>query len=485
MQRILPCAFTDEMVSVSLRLLDSPVGLLTRLPTVQDGDSGDGLSLKSIFQQRSIQNLEARPLTLRWGDSAAMQQWCIAFQGHKVGQKPAPTRAGARRSASSEVVAAGPAEGSPGGERAADPIEATQPSLAAPDGLPPSGMCYKKKQKVGVMWPERWLQIEPTVQPPPGVAQLGMYVYGKEGDTEPRGSSIEDLRGCRVETGKERWLTGPDMFRLSVHGDRVVDKSAHFCFKEERVRDAFFAACYNLAAGRDWNVTVQMAAARAAATERAEQQRQQEEFDQRVAEESAQRVEAERDARAKAEAEAAAAKVEAAAAAAAAEAERERAEEEKKQAAEKQQEMIRRQAMRAQEAAAATPKVTATPLPEVHEGTAVSVFSKKNELWVDGKVKSILVRAIPQTASRRFASSRRRCAGGRLRRGPVQSWREQSDKEAPPEGQGQPEDRGQGAEAQPFHRRGARWCCLSIPSAGSGARSGSGCSASARVGAGA
>ena len=452
--------------------------------SVQDGDSGDGLSLKLIFQQRSIQNLEARPLTLRWGDSAAMQQWCVAFQGHRVGQKPAPTRAGARRSASSEVVA-GPAEGSPGEEPAADPNEATQPSLATPDGPPPSGLCFKKKQNVGVMWPERWLQIEPTVQPPPGVAQLGMYVYGKEGDTEPRGSSIVDLRGCRVETGMERWLTGPDMFRLSVHGDRVVDKSAHFCFKEEHVRDAFFAACYNLAAGRDWNVTAQMAAARAAATERAEQQRQQEEFDQRVAEESAQRVEAERGARAKAEAEAAAAKVEAAAAAAAAEAERERAEEEKKQAAEKQQEIIRRQAMRAQEAAAATPKVAATPLPEVHEGTAVSVFSKKNELWVDGKVKSILVRAIPQTTSRRFASSRRRCAGGRLRRGHVQSWREQSDKEAPPEGQGQPEDCGQGAEAQPFHRRGARWCCLSIPSAGSGARSGSGCSASARVGAGA
>lgn len=121
------------------------------------------------------------------------------------------------------------------------------------DPLPPRGLCWKRKQNFGSAWPERYIEL--SHGKPHGKPQMGLYVFDKAGDEEPRGSSIENLLDFEVTKGIESWnkLQGGDKFKLTLSAERFPEREACFCFEDEGVRNKFYDACVNLAAGRPWH----------------------------------------------------------------------------------------------------------------------------------------------------------------------------------------------------------------------------------------
>jgi chemotaxis protein histidine kinase CheA len=255
-----------------------------------ESNSTHGMTLDAFLVSRKVAPLDARPLTLRWHGSTVsdnveeMKKWATAFEGVSVDSQL--TKAGTVPAASEQ--------------RAGEP----QPAAAVQKrvvGDPPRGLCWKQKMNIGLTWPERYIALEV----PAGKPHMGLYVYAKEGDSEPRVSSIETLVGCEITKGTETWMIGGDKAKLTLSADHVPEKAASFCFETEVQRDEFASACLNLSEGRPWHLSAAQEAQDKADAEAAEQQRIQDEIDRRVAE-ATQAAEAEAKAKAeKAEADAA------------------------------------------------------------------------------------------------------------------------------------------------------------------------------------
>ena len=259
--------------------------------------------------------------------------------------------------------------------------QATAAAESAASRLPPRGLCWKRKQNIGFTWPERFIALSQPV----GKTHMGLYVFAKEGDDTPRGSSIEKLLGIEVTKGIESWskLQGGDKFKLTLSADFLPEKSADFCFEEEGRRDEFFDACVNLAAGRPWYLSAaQEAKARAEEEERAKQKLE-EEINRRVAAEAAEaiRVATEKavaEERERAAKEAQEKKIRQAKAA---------MEKKEKEAAEKAA-LEEAEAEVAATIAAATHKVSSDAQSGVLPvGTQVQVWSASSSQWCDGTVK--------------------------------------------------------------------------------------------------
>ena len=245
--------------------------------------------------------------------------------------------------------------------------------------LPPCGLCWKRKQNIGFTWPERFIALSQPV----GKAHMGLYVFAKEGDDEPRGSSIEKLLDVEVTKGIESWskLQGGDKFKLTLSADFLPEKSACFCFEEEGRRDEFFDACANLAAGRPWYLSAAQAAKAKAEEEERAKQKLEEEINRRVAAEAAEAIrvateKAVEEERQRAAKEAQEKKIRQAQAAMA---------RKEKEAAEK---AAREEAEAAATVAAATQKVSSDAKPDaLPVGTQVQVWSASSSQWCDGTVK--------------------------------------------------------------------------------------------------
>jgi hypothetical protein len=263
----------------------------------------------------------------------------------------------------------------PGG----DAQKPAEPVVQAPVGRsPPRGQCRKRKQNMGFTWPERYIQLSQ----PEGKPLMGLYVFANEGDSAPRGSSIEKLHGVEVSKGIENWKLQGDKFKLTLSADFLPEKSADFCFETESLRDEFYEACVNLAAGRPWYLSaLQETQARAEAEER-ERQRVQEEIDRKVAEATM----------------AAEAKAEADRAEAIRVAREHAVEEERERAAKEAQEKKIRQAKAAMAQKEASAKIAREEeaaavqqqdRPDVSIGTRVQVWSESSGQWCDGTVKDV------------------------------------------------------------------------------------------------
>ena len=114
---------------------------------------------------------------------------------------------------------------------------------------PPRGACKKQKPKAK-LWIERDIRIE-------GVS-LNFYATG---ESARRGSSIDDLRGCSVELGRESFLGSGIFYKITLRRKGhyqenlpdLTDDGVSFAFQEEAVWQQFAGALKNLAAGRAWD----------------------------------------------------------------------------------------------------------------------------------------------------------------------------------------------------------------------------------------
>ena len=121
--------------------------------------------------------------------------------------------------------------------------------MSARPRQPPRGACKKQKPKAK-LWIERDIRIE-------GVS-LNFYATG---ESARRGSSIDDLRGCSVELGRENFLGSGSFYKITLrHKDHyqenlpdLTDDGVSFAFQEEAVWHQFAGALNNLAAGRAWD----------------------------------------------------------------------------------------------------------------------------------------------------------------------------------------------------------------------------------------
>ena len=82
-------------------------------------------------------------------------------------------------------------EGMQGSQRRAFVIQA-DPGLRSHMAEAPAGRCRKQKPTVTALWPWRHVKIEGR----------SLRFFENESDTQPRGSSIEDVTGCLI--GRER-----------------------------------------------------------------------------------------------------------------------------------------------------------------------------------------------------------------------------------------------------------------------------------------
>ena len=124
----------------------------------------------------------------------------------------------------------------------------------------PAGRCRKQKPTVTALWPWRHVKIEGR----------SLRFFENESDTQPRGSSIEDVTGCLIGRERETFRVDsepgeyyvvtltrknhanglPDLFPpLGTKPDGV----ARMCFKTEDERDDYYVALTHLAAGRRWD----------------------------------------------------------------------------------------------------------------------------------------------------------------------------------------------------------------------------------------
>jgi hypothetical protein len=114
----------------------------------------------------------------------------------------------------------------------------------------PEGNCRKQKPTLKANWPARWVKLD-------GKALL---FFDKQGDKKPRGSSINDLSGCAVADGIEKFTFDGTYYSITLERrghaslpDLQDNGCSRFCFKNEPDRDAFSAALRNVAAGREWD----------------------------------------------------------------------------------------------------------------------------------------------------------------------------------------------------------------------------------------
>ena len=125
-----------------------------------------------------------------------------------------------------------------------------KPSVAAslqPAQHQPEGVCKKQKPRAK-LWPERYVQL------------LGqsLLVFNSREDrlNEPRaqrGSSIQDLRGYIVSTGKEPvGVKRSDWFSITCKHPKGGD-SFTFCVESELLKDRFEDALRNVVVGRPWD----------------------------------------------------------------------------------------------------------------------------------------------------------------------------------------------------------------------------------------
>ena len=118
----------------------------------------------------------------------------------------------------------------------------------------PEAACRKQKPTMGT-WPERYVKVE-------GESLMFYELTGGRPDTRkgPRGSSIRDLHGCRVQTGLEKFTFDgtQHLITLERRGHATLPDlddggTSRFCFKRQADRDRFASVLRNLAAGRAWN----------------------------------------------------------------------------------------------------------------------------------------------------------------------------------------------------------------------------------------
>ena len=110
---------------------------------------------------------------------------------------------------------------------------------------PPEGCCWRLKPRLHT-WPERYAKLEGR--------SLNFYKKPYE-SSAAEDASIADLTGCAVEMGVEDWGL-QQLPRVVVarqgQGPRG-GTSLRFCFADVGLRDDFYNAMLNVAAGREWN----------------------------------------------------------------------------------------------------------------------------------------------------------------------------------------------------------------------------------------
>ena len=116
----------------------------------------------------------------------------------------------------------------------------------------PEGECSKQKPTLGT-WPPRWVRLD-------GAA---LRFFDKQGDKKQRGSTIEDVTGCIVTAGTEKFRMYGTWYLITLERrnhaslpDLQDNGHSRFCFKNEPDRDMFSVALQNVAAGRPWDVNV-------------------------------------------------------------------------------------------------------------------------------------------------------------------------------------------------------------------------------------
>eukprot|EP01043_Picozoa_sp_COSAG02_P050851 COSAG02_NODE_5278_length_4477_cov_8.389447_3_plen_341_part_01 len=116
-------------------------------------------------------------------------------------------------------------------------------SSQQPNFTAPFGPCWKQKPTLRT-WPLRYVRIEGK----------SINVYADERDTKKRGSSIQDVTGCKIEKGVESWMLQDDKPKLVLKRDDLQGGgAASFAFHTVELRDMFYEALANLAEGRDWD----------------------------------------------------------------------------------------------------------------------------------------------------------------------------------------------------------------------------------------
>jgi hypothetical protein len=102
--------------------------------------------------------------------------------------------------------------------------------------LQPHGSCWKQKPTARV-WLPRYIRLEGR----------SLNVYDSADHTEKRGSSIEDVSGCKLERGTgvpgvHKWVSGTKPQLVLRRADLQGGGEASFCFETDELCDRFVMA---------------------------------------------------------------------------------------------------------------------------------------------------------------------------------------------------------------------------------------------------
>jgi hypothetical protein len=114
----------------------------------------------------------------------------------------------------------------------------------------PEGECLKQKPSLKT-WPSRWAKLDGA----------SLLFFDKKGSTKPRGSSIDDVTGCNVTVGEEKFTLWGIHYAITLerrgHSSGLPDLDdggvSRFCFKNKPDCDAFASALRNVVDGKAWD----------------------------------------------------------------------------------------------------------------------------------------------------------------------------------------------------------------------------------------